>query len=86
MSEPWTLQRAIEFALDLEENEEHMGEGAAMALTLEQYGHEWGDQNDVLLMLPDGAWWLLDERLTDNERETLRKEYEARDPATNLPA
>jgi len=57
-----TVQRAIEFALDLEENEKHMAEGAAMAVTLDQYGLDYGDQVDVFLMLPDGDWWLQDER------------------------
>ena len=78
------VQRAIEFALDLEDNEKSMPEGAAMAVTLEQYGLEYGDQNDVLMMLPDDAWWLLDERLSDEKRAELKAEYETRDPMTNL--
>lgn len=58
----FTVQQAIEFASDLEENEKTMPEGAAMMATLEQYGLEYGDQCDVFKMLPDGKWWLQDER------------------------
>jgi hypothetical protein len=82
MAEVFTVQRAIEFALDLEDNEESMAEGAAMMVTLQKYGLEWGDQNEILMMLPDGAWWLQDERLTAAERDKLRAEYEARETAS----
>lgn len=58
-----TTQDAIAFALDLEAAEETMPENAAMAATLDAYGLTWGDQCNVLAMLPDGEWWLQDERL-----------------------
>jgi hypothetical protein len=64
-------QRAIEFALDLEDNEGRMGEMAAAAVTCENYGIESWEYVEVLIMLPDGPWWLLDTRLTDAEREAL---------------
>ena len=68
-------QRAIEFALDLEENEKHMAENAAMSVTLEQYGLEWGDQNDVLMMLSDGEWWLDDERRKEIAQKAAAKRW-----------
>lgn len=52
-----TKQLAIEFATRLEENEEVMAEGAAMMVTLEQFGFEWGDQGEIFEALPDGEWW-----------------------------
>lgn len=76
--EVFTVQRAIEFALDLEDNEKTMAEGAAMMVTLQAYDLEWGEQNEILIMLPDGAWWLQDNRLTEAKREKLRQEYEER--------
>ncbi|MBM61933.1 MAG: hypothetical protein CL484_03155 [Acidobacteria bacterium] len=79
MPELFTTQRAIEFALDLEDNENIMAENAAMMVTLQAYGLEWGDQNEILWLLPDGAWWLEDNRLTPVEREKLRQEYEQRE-------
>ena len=48
---------AIDFAEDLEANEEEMSEGAAMALTCEEYGLEHSDISECLLKLPDGEWW-----------------------------
>ena len=68
----------IEFALALEANEDRMGESAAMAVTCEQYGISPEEATDWLLMLPDGPWLLEDNRLTVEEREKLRIEYEAR--------
>lgn len=53
----WTIGQCIQFALDLEDNEERMGEGAAMALTCEQYGIEPHEGYEVLIALPDGNWW-----------------------------
>ncbi len=48
---------AIRFATVLEDNEEHMGEGAAMAVTCSQYGIEVDESGEVLMNLPDGEWW-----------------------------
>lgn len=79
MSKRPSLQRAIEFALDLEANEERMAENAAMAVTCEQYDIEMEQGYDWLISLPDGPWWLQDKRLTAENREALRKEYEKRE-------
>lgn len=48
---------AMEFELALEANEEQMGEGAAMALTCEQFGVDYEDHPYILIELPDGDWW-----------------------------
>ena len=65
----WNTQRAIEFATRLEENEAVMAEGAAMMATLQEYGLEWGDQTDVLLMLPEGKWWEHDARAAPRKEQ-----------------
>lgn len=72
------LQSAIEFALDLEENEDLYSDGAAMALTCAGHGISVETGQLWMMSLPDGAWWLLDERLSAKQRETLRREYEER--------
>ena len=43
-----TKKVAEEFFAALEENEEHMGEGAALALTLEEFGYQ-NDEHDVMV-------------------------------------
>lgn len=50
-------KKAMDFELALEANEEIMGEGAAMAVTYEQFGMEVEDHPYVLIELPDGDWW-----------------------------
>lgn len=79
--DPEDKQRIIEFALDLEENEEQMAEGAAMAVTCEQYGISVEEGWDWLICLPNSPypWWIDDARLSDAEREKKRQEYEARE-------
>ena len=72
-------QRVIEFALDLEDNEERMAEHAAMHVTCEQYGIDVDVGYDWLISLADGPWWLEDNRLTPEKRAQLKREYEARE-------
>jgi len=48
---------AIDFERALEDNEEHMGEAAAMAVTCEQFDIEWDEHPHILIELPDGHWW-----------------------------
>ena len=72
-------QRVIEFALDLEVNEECMAENAAMAVTCEQYGIDIDVGYEWLISLSDGPWWLEDNRLTPEKRAALKREYEARE-------
>jgi len=50
-------RQAIDFELALEEYEKQMGEGAAMALTCEQFGIDVEDSGYILIRLPDGDWW-----------------------------
>lgn len=50
-------QRAIAFEKALEANEELMAEGAALAVTCEQFGIEIEDYAHVLIEIPDGDWW-----------------------------
>lgn len=50
-------KQGIDFLSDLEDNEKHMAEGAAMAVTCEQHGIDWGDQGDVMFGAPSGEWW-----------------------------
>ena len=50
-------RKAMDFELALEANEEMMGEGAAMAVTCEQFGMDVEDHAYVLIELPDGDWW-----------------------------
>jgi hypothetical protein len=50
-------RKAIDFEVALEANEEMMGEGAAMAVTCDQFGMEVEDHPYVLIELPDGDWW-----------------------------
>ena len=76
---PPSKQLIIEFALDLEENEEHMGEHAALAVTCAQYGIDCDVGYDWLINLPDGPWWLEDARLTPQDQAKKRREYEARE-------
>lgn len=73
------LQRAIEFALDLEDNEETMAEQAAMHVTCDQYGIGVDEGYDLLVSLPDGPWWLQDTRLSATERAKLECEWEKRE-------
>tara|TARA_Y100001973_G_scaffold97131_1_gene152835 strand:- start:93 stop:281 length:189 start_codon:yes stop_codon:yes gene_type:complete len=54
MTKKITKELAIEFVSRLEENEAMMAEGAAMMVTLEQFGLEWGDQNEIFIALPEG--------------------------------
>ena len=51
-------EKAIDFALDLEDNEASMGEGAALALTCEMNGYDIDDYAEIMMELPDGDWWL----------------------------
>lgn len=46
---------AIRFSDALEENEEHMGEGAAMAVTCEQFGVDWCTGHEILMDHPDSV-------------------------------
>ncbi len=46
-------KRAVEFSDALCENEEHMGEGAAMALTCDQFGLDWMEGPLLLADHPD---------------------------------
>jgi hypothetical protein len=47
----FTKELAQQFSDRLEENEDMMAENAAMAVTLEQFNLEWGDQNDLFQIL-----------------------------------
>ena len=58
-----TVQDAIEFALDLETTEEHMGEQAAIMFTCEQHGINYDSYADVMMTLPKGCWWANDRML-----------------------
>lgn len=50
-------RRAIDFELDLEDNEKNMGEQAAIMVTCEQHGIEYEDYAYVLIEIPEGEWW-----------------------------
>lgn len=50
-------KRAMEFETALEANEEKMGDGAAIAVTCEQFGVDYEDYPYILIELPDGDWW-----------------------------
>jgi hypothetical protein len=85
-SETFDRQRAIEFAIDLEEAEVVMGEGAAMGVTCEQYGIDMEEGYDWLISLGNCPWWLDDNRLTDAEREQMKLEWDERTKATGREA
>lgn len=48
---------AIRFEKALESNEEIMGEGAALAVTCEEFGVELEDHAYILIEIPTGNWW-----------------------------
>lgn len=50
-------KQAIDFEIELEDNENSMGEAAALAITCEQQGVDLEDYAHVLIELPDGDWW-----------------------------
>lgn len=50
-------KQAMEFEYALEANEETMAEGAAIAVTAEQFGIEPHEYAEILISLPDGEWW-----------------------------
>lgn len=53
--------RAIEFATVLEINEESMGEQAAIAATCEMFNVNYEEYPEMMMELPDGDWWKLEE-------------------------
>ena len=54
-------RRAIKFAAVLELNEGSMGEQAAIAATCEMFNIDYEDYPEMMMELPDGDWWELEE-------------------------
>lgn len=77
-------QNAIEFALRLEENEASMPEGAAFAVTCEEFG--WDDDDGHMAMSSlaglEQPWWAHDKRLSAEQQADERTAYRDRNSNT----
>jgi hypothetical protein len=51
---------AIYFEKAIEDAEDTMGEGAALALACERVGIEIDEYAELLIEIPDGEWWLVE--------------------------
>lgn len=66
-------RQAIDFERVLEANEELMGEGAAMAVTCEQFGVELEDHAYILIEIPEGEWWTVAHLPVNEKKKRARK-------------